>query len=337
MKYGVYYLLFVLFLINFAQRCNCVHAKKSVEDNRDDDISDEIKEESLEIAGEAEVSNVTSCTRRKNSQMHEITKANENQFPFMVAIMSPRNEYVCAGSLISNGLILTTAQCTESISYVLINTTSDRKNNNTISLHIIKNEKFPTYTGIHSVKDVAVIYTEKHNNTIASKINVSNYTSTNTLGGIEALGFGLNADVGHVRELQYVGVDVRDVSGDKIKGYIDCIDTKVNTCFRDKGGPLIFNNELIGLVTTGQHECTNEIFSTYSINKRLVEALPAFTFKAWLDEKIAKNSEQAEEVLEVYPKKPITRKSSIHVMTSGAELKKSSVMSIFMLLCLNLD
>nr|XP_026484847.1 uncharacterized protein LOC113392568 [Vanessa tameamea] len=221
MKYGVYYLLFVLFLINFAQRCNCGHAKKSVEDNRDDDISDEIKEESLEIAGEAEV--------------------------------------------------------------------------------------------------------------------ISNYTSTNTLGDIEALGFGLNVDVGHVRELQYVGLEARDVSGDKIKGYIDCIDTKVPTCFRDKGGPLIFNNELIGLVTTGQNECTNEIFPTYSINKRLVEALPAFTFKAWLDEKIAKNSEQAEDLLEIYPKKPITRKSSIHVMTSGAELKKSTVMSILMLLCLKLD
>ncbi|XP_050352137.1 trypsin-like [Nymphalis io] len=333
MKYGVNYLIFVLFLFNFAQICNGAYVKKSVEDNRDDDITDE----SLEIAGEAEVSNVTSCTRRKNSQMHEINKASENQFPFMVAIMSPRNEYVCAGSLISNGLILTTAQCTESTSYVLVNTTSDKKNNNTISLHIIKNEKFPTYTGIHSIKDVAVIYTEKHNNTIASKINISNYTSSNTLSGIEALGFGLNVDVGHIRELQYVGVDVRDVSGDKIKGYIDCIDTKVPTCFRDKGGPLIFNNELIGLITTGQNECTNEIFSTYAINKQLVEALPAFTFKAWLDEKIAKNAEKEEELLETYPMKPITRKASVHVMTSGGELKKSTVMSILMLLCLEFD
>lgn len=338
MKYGIYfYFFFVLFLFNFAQKTHCGIEKKSIEDNRDDEVTDDAKEDSMDIPGEAEPSNVTLCSRRKNSQVHEIRKATPNQFPFIVAIMSPRNEYVCAGSLVSNGLILTSAQCTASISYVLLNTTSERKNNNTISLHIIKTEKFPTFTGTKSLKDVALIYTEKHNNTIASKVKVSNYTDSQSLSDLEAIGFGLNVDIGQLKELQYVGVDPREWSGDKFNAYIDCIDTKVPTCFRDKGGPLIFNNELVGIITAGESECTNEIVASYAINKKILEGLPTYTFKAWLDEKITMNIEKAEEQLETFPKKPLLREASVHVMTSGVRSKKCTVMFVLILLCLKLD
>ncbi|CAH2262089.1 jg26783 [Pararge aegeria aegeria] len=288
----------------------------------DETISDtesmEIPPDPLEPSG-----NVSLCnTRRKNTQIHEIRPASPEQFPFMVAILSPRNEYVCAGSIIANGLILTTAKCTESISHVLLNTTNDKKDDSTISLHIIKSESFPTYTGPKSTKDVAVIYTQKHNSTIATKINLSNLTFLHDLNEMEAIGFGLNADVGQVKELQYVGLDARDTKQEEIVGFIDCIDTKVPTCFKDKGGPIIVNNELVGLITRGEDECTNEIMSTYAINKRMIDALPIYVVKSWLDEKIAKHTEQGEEALQSYPKKPVLRMEMVHKLTSSGDINK---------------
>ncbi|XP_034841190.1 trypsin alpha-4-like [Maniola hyperantus] len=316
------FIIIGLFLFMYTtSSCFGENVKKSVDDGQDDGVDDEQKEDSMDIASDlSEPSrNVTLCTRRKNTQMHEIRPASFNQFPFMVALMSPRDQYVCAGSLISNGLVLTTAQCTESVSYVLMNTTKDKKDNSTVSLHVIKTEKFPSYTGPNSIKNAAIIYTEKHNNTIASKINISNYTSTSGINEVEAIGFGLNADVGKVRELQYVGLDARITRGDVIEGFIDCIDTKVPTCFKDKGGPLIHDNELIGLITKGQDECTNEIVSTYAINKHMIDALAIYTVKAWLDEKIAKHVEPGDEPLEGFPKKPAVRVGVVHRMTSAGD------------------
>ncbi|XP_045760381.1 mast cell protease 3-like [Maniola jurtina] len=318
------FIIIGLFLFMYTtSSCFGENVKKSVDEVHDDGIDDEPKDESQESMGIAsdlsEPTNVTLCTRRKNSKMHEIRPASANQFPFMVALMSPRNQYVCAGTLISNGLVLTTAQCTASVSYALINTTKDRKDDSAVSLHVIKSEKFPTYSGPNSVKNVAIIYTEKHNSTIASKINLSNYTSSSRLNDVEAIGFGLNADVGQVKELQYVGLDARDNKENAIVGFIDCIDTKVPTCFKDKGGPLVVDNELVGLITNGQDECTNEIVSTYAINKRMVNALPIYTVKAWLDQKITKAVEPGDEPLETFPKKPAARVGVVHRMTSGGD------------------
>lgn len=319
----LHFLIFITFVFLYTSNCVAGNVEKSIEDNlHDEEMNEEGKEDSMDIASDLSepAGNVSMCTRLKNSQMHEIRSAKHNQFPFMAAIMSPRHEYVCAGSIIANGLILTTAQCTESASYVLVNTTKDKKDNTTISLHITKSEVFPTYTGPNSVKNAAIIYTEKHNNTLASKIKLSNLTSSSNLSDIEAIGFGLNAEVGQVKELQFVGLDARDTQDDSIKGFIDCINTKVLTCFKDKGGPIVFDKELVGIITVGQDECTNEIVSTYAINKFMVNALPIYTIKAWLDEKIAKNAEQRDEMLPTYPKKPILR--------TGASNRRSMERSI---------
>lgn len=316
MLYNLKFLHFLISILLVLKVCANENVIKN-DDGRDDD-TDDATEETLEIP-----MNSTGCSRKRNFLVHEIRKANIGQFPFMAALMSSRNEYLCAGSVVSNGVILTTAQCTESVSYVLLNTTSDKKNDN--ALHVIKSEKFPTFTGSNIVKDIALVYTEKFNTTIATKINISNYTSIKNLNEIEALGFGLNADVGTIKELQYVGLEIKpkvDNIGDVIEGYFDCIDTKVLTCFKDKGGPVIFNNELVGLIISGQNECTGEITSTYALNKLMVTGIPIYTFKAWFDEKIAKYIEKEDARLEVFPKKPIARKATArHVMTSAGGLK----------------
>ncbi|CAG9575632.1 unnamed protein product [Danaus chrysippus] len=318
------FLALILFLLKF----NEIYARgkeRSLDNQGDDDEN----EDSLNIADVPEPeANVTGCTRKKAILMHEIRTATQNQFPFMASIMSSKNEYVCAGTVIANGLILTTAQCTDSISYVLVNGTSDKKDDTTFSLHVIKSENFPSYTGPNTGKDVAVIYTEKHNNTLASKITLSNYTSAQLLNDVEVLGFGLNAEVGQPKKLQFVGLEAREKNEDVIRAYIDCIETKVSTCFRDKGGPVLFNNELVGIVTKGQPECTAEILSTYALNKHMVDALPTYSFKAWIDEKIAKAAEPGVEALEAYPKKPSYREAVIHIMTSSAYLKSNNVVFI---------
>lgn len=312
--------LFVIILIfEYVGNSAAEHVKKSVDDNRDDNgDNDEARDESMDIAVENETANLT-CTRRQNSQMHEISIAKHKQFPFMAAIMSHQHEYLCSGAVVSNGLILTTAQCIQQpVSYVLLNTTKDKKDDTSVMLHITKSEKFPTYTGGESLKDVGLLYTEKHNNTVASKIRLSNFTSSRSVIDLEAIGFGLNADVGQPRELQYVGLEHRSPydPSDIIKAYFDCVDTKVLTCYKDTGGPVIFDNELIGIVTRGQEDCTKEMSSTYATNKRMADILPTYTFKAWLDERIKKNEEQEQISLATYPLKPVVRERVIHRMTA---------------------
>ncbi|KAM3966676.1 LOW QUALITY PROTEIN: uncharacterized protein ACR2FA_012214 [Aphomia sociella] len=314
------FLIVIILGYGFLCICSAETVKKSVDEIRDDNgETEESKDESMDLPVENETNNIT-CTRRQNSLMHEILSASYKQFPFMVAIMSQQNEYLCSGSVISNGLILTTAKCTQKpVSYVLLNTTKAKKDDSSVMVHVRKSDRFPSFTGSESLKDIGLIYTEKYNSSVVSKIKLSNFTSASEIIDLNALGFGLNSDVAQTRELQYVGVEHRSIeTGDLLKGYFDCIDTKVLTCFKDTGGPVIFNNELIGVITKGQEDCTKEMTSIYAVNKLMVEALPTYTFKAWLDEKIQKNEEQDETSLITYPMKPVLRQR-IHKMTSASD------------------
>lgn len=302
--------IFVILLFGLISICVSENVKKSIDDNRDDngESNDDSKDESLDIPVENEGQNNITCSRRQStSKVHEITAAQDKQFPFMAALMSDRNEYLCSGSVISNGLILTSAKCSQlPISHALLNTTKDKKDDTVALLHVIKTDKFPTYTGTDSMKDVGLVYIEKHNNSIACKIQLSNFTTTREVTEIEAIGFGLNAETGQPKELQYIGMEVRWITedGDILKAYFDCVDTKVLTCFKDTGGPVLYDNEMVGIVVHGNYDCTKEMFSTYAINKKMADILPMYTFKAWLDEKIKKNEEQEGNPLFTYPLRP---------------------------------
>ncbi|KAJ0181037.1 hypothetical protein K1T71_003122 [Dendrolimus kikuchii] len=327
------FLLFITFTLIIVSTSTAENVKKSVEDNRDDngETNEETKDESLDIPVEHEPTNIT-CTRRQGGKMHEIRNANAKEFPFMAALMSQQNDFLCSGSVVSNGLILTTAHCTEQpLSYVLLNATKDKRDETTAALHVIKTEKFPTYTGGDSVKDVALIYTEKHNSSIASKIRISNISKPNDISDVEVLGFGLNADVGQTKDLQYVGLEKRYqyeyreyTRGDILSTYIDCIDTKVLTCFKDSGGPVIFDNELVGIVIKGQEECSREMTSKFAGNKKMADILPAYSFKAWLDEKIKKNEEVQPVALVSYPSDPVRMRHK-HKMTSSYSSRAFSI------------
>lgn len=320
----LHFLVTAVFVFSFISTCAGENVKKSVDENRDDngETNDESKDESLDIPVESEPNNIT-CTRRQNSQMHEIRSAQHQQFPFMAAIMSQQNEYLCSGTVVSNGLILTTAQCTQQpLSYILLNTTTDKKDDTTVSLHVIKTERFPTFTGTESLKDVGVVFTEKHNNSIATKITLSNYTNPRNVIDLEGIGFGLNADVGQTKELQFVGMENRSPEEitDVLKVYFDCVETKVTTCFKDTGGPVLFDKELMGVIIKGQDECSKEMSATYAVNKKMVDVLPTYTFKAWLDEKIKKNEEQEPVALASYPSSPtpnLREGVKLHKMTSS--------------------
>lgn len=319
----LHFLVLVVFVFGLITKCAGENVKKSVDDNRDDngETGDDSKEETLDLPAESEPNNIT-CTRRQNSQMHEIQSATHQQFPFMAAIMSQQNEYLCSGVLVSNGMILTTAQCTQfPLSHVLLNTTTDKKDDKTVSLHVTKTERFPTFSGSDSIKDVGIIYTEKHNNTFASKVILSNYTNPRTVVDVEGIGFGLNADVGQTKQLQYIGMENRspDDITDVLKVYFDCVETKVVTCFKDTGGPVIFDKQLMGIVVKGQDECSREMSATYAVNKRMADVLPTYVFKAWLDEKIKKNEEQAQVALVVYPTQILrTDTRRVHKLTSNS-------------------
>lgn len=317
-------LTLIVFLLGFINICASENVKKSIDDNRDDtgETGDEAKDESLDIPIENEPTNLT-CTRRSNSQMHEIRSAHHRQFPFVAAIMTHQNEYACAGCIVSNGIVLTTATCIQQpISYVLLNVTKAVKDETAVMLHVTKTEKFPTFTGSEALKNVGIIYTEKHNNSIASKIRLSNFTSAQNIVDLTAIGFGLNADIGQVKQLQYVGLEKRGIviPGEPFKAYFDCVETKVLTCFKDMGGPVIFDNELMGIVMNGQEDCNKEISGVYAINKIMASVIPTYTFKAWLDERIVKNENQNDASLQIYPNKPQNLrigKLPTHKMTSS--------------------
>lgn len=319
----------VVILFSFVGVCVGENAKSSIDDNRDDtgEANDDAKDETLDIPIENDA-NLT-CTRRQNSQVHEIRPASYRQFPFMAVVMSHQNDNLCSGVVVSNGLIVTTAKCTMlPVSYVLLNATKDKLDDTTTMLHIIKTEKFPTFTGVESLKDIGLIYTEKHNSTVCSKIRLSNFTNVRNILDLEAVGYGLNADVGSPKEMQYIGMELKSpIDGSEIlKAYFDCVDTKVPTCFRDTGSAVIFDNELIGIVSQGQEECTKEMTSTYAINKKMADIVPTFTFKAWLDERIKKNEEAlTENTLSIYPNKPavVAKRRMMHKMTGSANQLES--------------
>ncbi|XP_053600979.1 uncharacterized protein LOC128669840 [Plodia interpunctella] len=323
-------LILLVFLYNSLSPSATENVKKSIDDPQDEsnEGNDETKE-SMDIMAESESTdsmntynnnsnispelemkgqnNSTVCTRRANSLMHEVQKANHKQFPFMAAIMSHQNEYLCAGSVVSNGIILTSAECVQKpVSYVLLNTTKAKKDDSAVMLYVKNREKFPSYAGAEHQKDIGIIFTDKHNNTVASKIKLSNLTNLKALSDFEGLGYGLNAEVNQVRDLQYIGVEYRpfDEFPDLLEGFFDCVDTKVPTCFRDFGGPAIFDNELIGIISSGQDQCTNEMSSKYAVSKKLVKVVPTYTFKAWLDEKIKKLEDKQPVALATYPTKP---------------------------------
>ncbi|CAH2068381.1 unnamed protein product, partial [Iphiclides podalirius] len=70
-------------------------------------------------------------------------------------------------------------------------------------------------------------------------------TSSDQLLDVEALGFGLNTDPGQLKELQYAGLERRASLNDNYySAFIDCVETKILTCFRDIGGPVIYDNQL---------------------------------------------------------------------------------------------
>ncbi|KOB66198.1 putative serine protease [Operophtera brumata] len=321
---SVFLLIFCVLFCIFVSEGVADNVKKSVDDNRDDngETNDEAKDESLEVPSENEPNKVT-CSRRINTRLHEIRAATRNQYPFMAAVMSDHDDYICSGSVVSNGLILTTAQCTQqSISYVLLNSTGAKKDEGgALAYHIIKTDRFPTFSTTDTDKDVGLLYTDKFSPAVASKIKISDYRSTRNLVDVEAIGFGLNSEVGTMKELQYIGVENRGFpipmvdSRDLIRGYFDCIDTKVVTCFKDTGGPGVFNQELIGIVVKGQTECIKEMTSAYAVNKKLVEILPTYTFKAWLDEKITKNEEKEPVQLVTFPSMPTASASHRRVIS----------------------
>lgn len=285
-------------------------SEDETDEHKDDlgEMNDEAEDEEFDMLRKYENSSL-GCNRLLSSQLHEIRSATYAQFPFMAIVMSNYNEYLCSGVVVSNGLILTTSKCAASYtSYVILNATRDKLDDTTVMLRINRTEKFPSYIGFRTQLDIGLIYIEHHNN-ICSKISLSNLTMKTVydVKGLEAVGYGLNTDTGKPKVMQYIGMELRQPVEDleTLTAYFDCVDTKVPTCFKDTGNAVIVDNELIGIVYEGQKECTKEMFSKNSINKKMVDIVPIYTFKPWLVERIKINEEMwTKNSLLTYPDKP---------------------------------
>ncbi|XP_063393280.1 trypsin-like [Cydia fagiglandana] len=307
--------VFTIFFIGLVCISYAENVKKSVDNLRadvNDDIgdNDEAKDIAMDIP-EMEPENKTRinlCSaRRQNNNMHPILNATAKQFPFVAACLSLSDTHICSGTVIANGMILTTASCIQKqINAVLLNTIIAKRNApGAERISVIKTEKFPSYTGEESLNDVGIVYTHKFNSSIASKVKLSNYTTAQNLVDVELFGFGLNEPSSATEQLQYVGVENRFMGspGNKLNVFIDCIETKEPTCFTDYGGPAIFGNELVGVIVKGSPNCIQEISPNYAINKEMGTILPTFSFKAWVDEKIKNEEERNVISIPTFPQK----------------------------------
>ncbi|XP_063545794.1 uncharacterized protein LOC134753784 [Cydia strobilella] len=335
--------VFTIFFLGLVCISYAENVKKSVDNLRadvNDDIgdNDEAKDVAMEIP-EIEPENKTRinlCSaRRQSNNMHPIQNATAKQFPFMAACLSLSDVHICSGTVIANGLILTTASCIQKqINAVLVNTISSRRTaQGAIRISVIKTEKFPSYNGEESLNDVGIVYTHKFNSSVASKIKLSNYTSAQNLVDMEIFGFGLNEQSGFAEQLQYAGVEHRFSGnpGNKLNVFIDCIETKQPTCFTDYGGPAIFGNELVGVIIKGSDHCIQEISPNYAINKEMATVLPTYSFKAWIDEKIREEEEKNIVSIPTFPQKLVGIEESKTKKVSSAFNSVACVYTIFLL------
>lgn len=270
------------------------------------------EEENLALPAETDatpeyVSTRTNCNSRKyNSIVHEVKDAQANEFPFIAAIYSQNEQFVCSGSVVGNGIILTAAECLQPPPiYVVLNADKDKGDNTTEYLQVTSIEFFMNQTG-DKRKNVGLIHYKDKNKSSVSKLKVSNFTSFKEITEFEAIGYGLNADIGEVKHLQYVGLEnkITPTKGEAIIGYLDCIDTKTPSCFKDIGGPALFGNEMIGIVIEGQISCTKEMTSKFAVDKFMVNVLPAYIFSNWLEENIARAEKHTRSSMVIYPVKP---------------------------------
>lgn len=289
-------------------------AKKNDDDTDDskDDVSeilDDAEDEDLDMPIRDDNTRLR-CDKEQTKYVHEVRAATYKQFPFMAVVMSPNDEYVCSGVVVSSGLILTTGTCAWAYTkYVLLNAARDKFDDTTIKLQINRTESFPMYIGFRRQLDIGLIYTEYHNNTICSKIRISNctYKTVYNIKGLEAVGYGLNTDTGNPKVMQYVGVELRQPVEDleSLTAYIGCVDTTDPICFKDTGSAVLLDNELLGIVYNGLANCSKEMVSKNTVNKTMADIVPSYTFKAWLEEKIKNNEEVwPNNSLPTYPDKP---------------------------------
>lgn len=288
-------------------------AKKNDDDTDDiSEVLDDAEDEEIDMPIKDQKKDNTNlrCDNEQTRHLHEIRPATYKQFPFMAVIMSKNDEYVCSGVVVSSGLILTTGSCAWAYTkYVLLNATRDKFDDTTIMLQINRTERFPYYVGFRTLLDIGLIYTEHHNNTICSKIRISNctYKTVYNIKGLEAVGYGLNTDTGNPKVMQYVGVELRQPVEDleSLTAYIDCVNTTAPTCFKDTGSAVLLDNELVGIVYKGRADCSKEVVAKDTVNKSMADIVPSYTFKAWLEEKIKYNEEAwPNNSLATYPDKP---------------------------------
>lgn len=257
------------------------------------EVNDDIEYDDLDMP--IKIDNYTlGCKKIRSSPLHEIRTATYTQFPFMAIVMSHLNKYLCSGVIISNGLILTTARCATAYEiYVLLNATQGKFDDTTIMLQVNRTEVFPSFIGFRVQLDIGLIYTEPYNCTVCTKIRLSNHTykSIYDVNGLEAVGYGLNTGTDKRKDMQYIGMNLRQPVEDLeiLSAYFDCFDTKVPTCFRDTGSAVILDNELVGIVDTGTKECSKQMLARKPSNKRLATIVPSYTFKAWVSERIENN------------------------------------------------
>lgn len=326
-------ILYFFTIIYLLKICATVKVKKSINEDTLDSNDDETLNIPADTENSSEESINRACSRRNdNSVVHEIRQAQFNEFPFIAAIYSPQDKYLCTGSIVAEGLIVTSVDCLETPPGYVIMNSNKNKENNTVALQVIKAENFTT-SAAHNFKTVGLLYYKDNNTSTVSKIKLSNYTDYRNIVEFEAFGFGLNAEVGEVKQLQYVGLEHRMIydKGEQINGFIDCIETEVLTCFKDIGGPAIFDQEMIGIVVKGQDECTKKMTASYAVNKYMVTVLPSYIFKAWLDEKIRKNKLKSKSSLSIYPVKPTSRR--LTSKKSNRSHATKTILSPFALIC----
>ncbi|XP_037941401.1 trypsin delta-like [Teleopsis dalmanni] len=191
-------------------------------------------------------------------------EGNINQYPYLVSVQR-NGTHICGGSIYSNKIIVTAAHCLQNVwtNELRVRAGSSTWNSGGILYYVYSYRNHEDYNPTTMENDVAVILlsTILSFSTTIAKIDLTYYGPLNGATGT-VIGWGTTSFNGSISDhLRYTAVTIISPTqcgssayryGSTIKSNMFCASAEgKDACQKDSGGPLIYNNFLIGIVSWG--------------------------------------------------------------------------------------
>ncbi|KAK9700852.1 Trypsin [Popillia japonica] len=186
-------------------------------------------------------------------------------YPYYAFLAYKSEGLLCGGAIIKTNIILTAAHCLSNRDiyvYTGIQALSDLQNHQPYRVKRVI--KYPKYKG-QSRYDIGLVILSAHIR-LTPTVKVIKIANTSPRIGskLAVIGFGRVRCDGPATESSpcriFYSKFLRSAVINVIEYYHGIIHTKgrrQNTCYGDSGGPVVYRNHIVGLVSSGEHEnCT---------------------------------------------------------------------------------